>query len=335
MASSLVSRHDFPAHCVLNGARGGCLEWRSTVVVVPEMLARCPVSRTMYVVDLVGCQQLRCLRLYRTSVSATRFSAVSLPPLSAVSGSLTGDLNRLVFATANVGYAVGGANLPGRSTRQWTGPERGGPVTIGSGESILGLTVSAPSIYVVTARCSPSGKHLSELSGEPIDVASSCLDEHRRCLMLCETKVYDESSAPTSAAYENDVWISRDDHAGSTIFTSHDGGSRSFDTANSWPACRVAPSPPPRRRRSGPSAPTGMDESFFTRVTGERVSNIRSEQFSGTGAVLSIRSQRPRLPRVRRAGALDRITSGGRSVTVVGRLECSSPYSASSTFVCR
>ncbi len=299
-------------------------------LVVPEMLATVPGSRTMYVVDLVGCQQLRCLRLYRTSVSATRFSAVSLPPLSAVSGSLTGDLNRLVFATANVGYALVGANLPWTLYETVDGARTWRPVTIGSGESILGLTVSAPSIYVVTARCSPSGNtcrnYLVSRSTLQAHVWTSTTLPHAG-----ETKVYDGEFSPNVGAYENDVWISEMTHAGSTIFTSHDGGKSFFPiTANrlaSVSGCAITAA---SATSLWAECPTGMDESFFHSSDGGATwSNIRSEQFSGTGggtfdpvsanlAYLAYGEQ----------GPFDRITSGGRSVTVVGRLECSSPYSA-------
>lgn len=75
---------------------------------LPQLVARAPGSPVAYVVASFTCAHPLCLRLYRTTVSATHFSLVSLPPVRSSPGSPTGTLASLVFANTNVGYAVVG-----------------------------------------------------------------------------------------------------------------------------------------------------------------------------------------------------------------------------------
>lgn len=299
-------------------------------LVVPELLTRVPGSRTMYVVDLVGCQQLQCLRLYRTSVSATNFIAVSLPPLSEVAGILTGDLNRLVFATSNVGYALVGSSEPLTLYKTMDGARTWHRVTIASGRSIVGLSVSAPSIYTVTANCSSSGAKCGDyqLNRSTLNATkwtSSAIPHTPK------SQVFDGNFSPNVGAFANEVWISEITHAGSTIFKSHDQGKTFTPLAanklGSVSGCALTAA---SATSLWAACPTGMDVSFFHSSDGGATwSIIPSKQFSGTGggafdpvsaglAYLAYGEQ----------GPLDRINSAGRSVTVVGRMVCSSLYSS-------
>ena len=65
-----------------------------------------PQSTTIYVVASGSCLSASCLELLRTTVSAEHFTAVTFPPIGLESGSVTGTLSDLVFAIANVGFAV-------------------------------------------------------------------------------------------------------------------------------------------------------------------------------------------------------------------------------------
>lgn len=72
----------------------------------PLLLARVPLSSTIYVVASGQCMSASCLELLRTSVTAGRFTHATLPPIGPQSGSATGTLSDLAFASANVGFAV-------------------------------------------------------------------------------------------------------------------------------------------------------------------------------------------------------------------------------------
>jgi hypothetical protein len=217
----------------------------------------------MYVVDLVGCQQLECLHLYRTDVTATKFSVVALPRLSVVAGVLTGDLDRLIFATSDDGYALVGERYPMTLYKTIDGARSWRRVTTASGRSILGLSVSASSIYAVTANCSASGNRCgdfqlnrSTLKGETW--ASTAIPHVPRF------KVFDGNFSANVGAFGPDVWISEITPAGSTMFESHDQGKTfiplmdnelasvsgcaltAMSTTSLWASC-----------------PTGMEVSFF------------------------------------------------------------------------
>ncbi|HVA53928.1 MAG TPA: hypothetical protein VNF05_10505 [Acidimicrobiales bacterium] len=294
-------------------------------LVVPEILARVPGSRTVFMVDLAGCRQLRCLRLYRTSVSASTFSAVSLPPLSAVSGSLTGDLRRLVFATSMVGYALVGESLPARLYETGDGARTWRRVTIGPGESILGLTVSPSSIYVVTAHCSPSGdacrRYLVSRSTLRARAWTSTTLPHAGT-----SEVYDGEFDPNVGAYGNDLWVSEMTPAGSTIFASHDGGtSYSAIAANKLASVSGCALTAVSRTSLWAQCPTGMMASFFHSGNGGvSWSNVSLLPFAGTGggafdpvsATLAYLAYGVSQPFVRVGGS-------GHHVTTVEKLTCS------------
>lgn len=292
-------------------------------VVVPEMLAHVPGSRMMYVVDLVGCEDVKCLRLFRTSVSATTFSDVTLPPLSRVSGSLTG-LDRLVFATANVGYALVGAKFPWTLYETVDGARTWQRVKIASRKSIVGLTVSASSMYTVTALCSSIGDNCRDYQ-----VNRSTLNAEGWTSTAmphpATTQVGDGYFNPNVGAFGDDVWIDEITHAGSTIFTSHDGG-RTFVpiTANKLASVSGCAITAASARSLWAECPTGMMVSFFhSSDAGETWSNISQYEFAGTGggafdpvsttlAYLAYDQQQP----------FDRITNVGGKIINLGKLAC-------------
>ena len=293
-------------------------------VVVPELLAHVPGSRTMYLVDLVGCEDVSCLRLFRTSVSTTSFPAVTLPPLSRVSGSLTGDLDRLVFATANVGYALVGTSFPWTMYKTVDGARTWQRVKIASGKSIVGLTVSAPSIYTVTALCSSIGDNCRDYQ-----VNHSTLNAQGWTSTAMphpsKTQVGDGDFNPNVGAFGSNVWISEITHAGSTIFTSYDGGKTFAPIAAnklaSVSGCAIMAA---SARSLWAECPTGMMVSFFHSSDGGATwSNISRYEFAGTGGgwfdpvsttlgYLAYGQQQP----------FDRITNAGATITNLDKLAC-------------
>lgn len=298
-------------------------------VVVPEMLVQVPASRTMYLLDAAGCDQVRCLRLLRTTVSATQFSAVALPPLSSVRGESTGDLHRLVFATASDGYALVGQAYPWTLYKTVDGARTWWRVTIGADQTILGLAVSAQLIYTVTAHCSGVGVC------RDYQVNRSALSEEHWTSMtlphLGTTAVVSSDFNPDISAYGTNVWIDEMRPDGSTIFLSHDEGETyvssranklvsvsvcdltAFSTTSLWAQC-----------------PTGMLVSLLhSSNAGVTWTNTPQKPFAGTGggsfdpvsatlAYLAYGAQQP----------LVRFANGHNPVTVAKSVACASKYSS-------
>jgi hypothetical protein len=289
------------------------------------MLVRVPGSQTMYVVDLVKCQQVRCLHLYRTSVLARTYRAVSLPPLSAVAGTPTGDLIRLAFATANEGYALVGRYFSWRLYKTMNGARSWQRVSTPPGRSVVGLTVSASSVYLATANCSGTDNLCRDYQ-----LNRSTLLVHKWTSSTwphpARTNVTDGEFSPNVGAWGSYVWISEITHAGSTIFTSHDQG-RTFipirtNSLASVSGCAITAE---SVRSLWAECPTGMMVSFFHSSDGGVTwTNVPQRPFFGTGggtfdpvsssiAYLAYGATQP----------LVRIFDEGKRATTVGALNCS------------
>jgi hypothetical protein len=126
----------------------------------PLTLTRAGLSNVIYVVGSTKCSKILCLRMMRTSDNGSHFTKVSLPPIPPNPEYATGMLTDLVFANANVGYALlgGGDDAPGYNHSSvlyatFNGAKTWRKETIAKGDSIFAFEASTNEIYAVTAHC--------------------------------------------------------------------------------------------------------------------------------------------------------------------------------------
>jgi photosystem II stability/assembly factor-like uncharacterized protein len=143
----------------------------------PLTLTRAGMSNVIYVVGSTQCSQTLCLRLLRTTDDGTHFTPVSLPPIPPNPETSTGMLTNLVFANANVGYALLGGgygaegyNQPSVLYATFNGARTWHKETINRGDSIFAFEASAKEIYAVTAHC-----HATTLPCQDYQLARSTL----------------------------------------------------------------------------------------------------------------------------------------------------------------
>ncbi|MHB1906529.1 MAG: hypothetical protein ACYCRG_06465 [Acidimicrobiales bacterium] len=107
-----------------------------------------------YVLVAEGCPQVSCLVLDRFDPQRGRFTRVTRPPLTAVRDSPSGDLGRLVFASARLGVALVGPNGgPQAVYATRDGARRWRRVPLGAGERAIDVAAGGGALYVVTGHC--------------------------------------------------------------------------------------------------------------------------------------------------------------------------------------
>lgn len=143
----------------------------------PLSLTRAGLSNVIYVVGSTKCSKILCLRLLRTSDNGSHFTSVSLPPIPPNPVMATGMLTSLVFANANVGYALLGGgdddlgyNHPSVLYATFNGAKTWHKETIAKGDSIFAFEASMNEIYAVTAHC-----HGTTLPCQDYELARSTL----------------------------------------------------------------------------------------------------------------------------------------------------------------
>ena len=290
----------------------------------PQSLVRVNGSKTMYVLDSVGCAKVLCLRLYRTSVNATSFTRVTVPPIGRVRSTPTGNLDRLLFPTVNVGFALVGEDDPRTLYGTEDGAKSWHKVSVGSGVSILGLTATKSSIIAVTAHCSKVGRRCHDYR-----VARSPLNPVKWTnTVLPHGKTIDGylEFDPNVAAYDGRVWLSEQPPGNGTIYYSSNGGVSFHEFAkaalSSVAGCALTATSP---TNLWAECPTGMQVSFsHSDDAGKTWRPIPQQQFFGTGggyfdpvnsdvAYLAYGATQP----------LVRITEAGQKATTIGTLTCS------------
>jgi hypothetical protein len=121
---------------------------------LPQLVARVPGTPIIYVVGSVTCPQALCLRLYRTTVVATEFSSVALPPTGPAAGRTTGALSDLVFATANVGYALVGSGSSTKLYATFDGARTWHRRSVTVPGIVESMVATTRKIYLEVASCS-------------------------------------------------------------------------------------------------------------------------------------------------------------------------------------
>lgn len=282
-------------------------------------------SNVVYVLATTGCAQPSCLRLIRTTVSATSFTSANLPPIGALRGQLAGTLDSIQFANVHDGYAIVGETGPTSLYVTLDGARTWRKVIIEKGARTLGLTTTANGLYAITGICSSSGVschgyRIARSSLRATSWSSSLMPIGRSP----KTGLWGFPYVP--AAYANEVWISEQPPGAAVIFYSRNGG-RTFrklttPKLGSVNACGLIPE---SAIALWAVCPTGMQESFFfSSDAGSSWTQVPQQQFMGTGggyfdpvsttlAYLDYGATRPLL----------RISTSGPVATKVGVLSCS------------
>ena len=125
----------------------------ASATLQPLMIVRGGSSDALYVLGNMGCVTASCLRLVRTTDALSSYTAVTLPPVTAVRDTPSGSLGQVVFATALDGYALD--EVKGETTLYVTrdGARSWRRQTITSGTVIGGITTTSKSVYVIAIRC--------------------------------------------------------------------------------------------------------------------------------------------------------------------------------------
>ena len=297
----------------------------SRLALSPLEISQVASSNVVYVLATTGCAQPSCLRLIRTTVSATSFTPANLPPIRAVRGQLAGTLDSIQFANVHDGYAIVGETGPTslyvtlNDARTWR------KVIIEKGARVLGLTTTATGLYAITGICSSSGVscHGYRIARSSLS-ATSWSSSPMPIGRSSRTGLWGFPYVP--AAYGNEVWISEQPPGAAVIFYSRDGG-RTFrklttPKLGSVNACGLIPE---SSNALWAVCPTGMQESFFfSSDAGSSWTQVPQQQFFGTGggyfdpvsttlAYLDYGATRP----------LFRISTSDPVATKIGVLSCS------------
>jgi hypothetical protein len=306
----------------------------ASMVAHPQALVRVKGSTTMYVLDSVGCAKVTCLELYRTSVAASTFKRVSLPPIKAFDNLSTGNFERFLFPTVHDGFALVGEYDPETLYATTNGATTWHKVTMGAGVSILGLNATKSSIVAVTAHCSRVGRHCHDYQ-----LARSTLKAAKWSdTTLPRGKTIDGyfEFNPNVAAYGSRLWLSEQPPGNGTIYFSSNGGVSFHELANanlsSVAGCALTAT---SSTNLWAECPTGMMVAFaHSSDAGAMWRSVLNNRFSGTGggyfdpvsnglAYIAYGATRPFV----------RVTDDGAKATTVGTLACSKVNSSINALV--
>ncbi len=297
----------------------------SSFAAQPLLFATVPHTSTVYVAATGQCLNASCLELFRTTTSAGGFTRETLPPVAPASGSVTGTMSRLVFASADTGFAVldvaGSPRLYATSdgARSW---HRWKLSTPGVVESVA---VTPRELYLEVADCAVTVPYCDNFRV----VRSPLTSAHWTSTPIPTSASSAEGSffGPI-AAVGNDVWVTE---TGSRAFVARslDEGHHftliaapqllsvtgcaltAFSATQLWAQC-----------------PTGLQEAFwFTDHVAKSWTYVDTPRpVSGTGGGLfdPVSASLAYLAGGASFNSLLRITDAARHVTVAGRLVCPS-----------
>jgi photosystem II stability/assembly factor-like uncharacterized protein len=292
----------------------------------PWTIVRAGTSDTMYLEAFSICDHTYCPTLLRTEDGGRHFTKVTMPPVSAASGSPVGSLRELVFANAEDGYAIEGQSSDTLAYTTFDGGRNWHKESVlaGPGRTILDFAATSSYFYAVTA-ASPTSKigtlHAFEFARSPVASLSWSSTPLARA----------DPYGVGMAAFGSTIWLSEEAVIGGEphLAISSDGGR----TWNSTDAPRLVST-----NGCGLSAtslttlwaecPTGMMEGLLYSADGGRSwRGVPAGERSGTagGAFDPVSSSLAYVDRGSTAGTgiLDRLTDGSRSVEAVGRLAAS------------
>jgi photosystem II stability/assembly factor-like uncharacterized protein len=297
---------------------------------IPLMVVRVNDSSTVYVVTTSNEFEAKkpaacgsgCFLLRQSTDDGALFRYKSLPRIHYESDSLTGNLDQLVFATADDGYALMGVGAPTSLYVTLDGAGSWRREVIARNTTILGFTATTRELYAVIANCSKS------LACTHYQLARSTLTA--RTWSFVPLPEWPTDVGVGMGAYGSTVWLTQQSTQTVWLLTSHDQGTtftrKSAPEIGSVYACRMTAT---SSMTLWADCPTGMAVSFlFSGDGGTTWNRVPDRQFSGTGGGFFD-------PVSRSLAYLDfgpadspgsknlyRITNDGLSVKAVGKLPC-------------
>jgi photosystem II stability/assembly factor-like uncharacterized protein len=297
---------------------------------VPLMVVRANQSATVYVVSTDNEFQAKrpsacgtgCYLMRRTTDGGAHFSYLSLPPIHYEADSLTGNLDQLVFANSDDGYALMGVGTPTTLYVTLNGAGSWHREVIASGTMILGFTATSHELYAVVAHCSKSSvcSHY--------EIARSALTA--QAWTVSPLSKWPRDVGVGMGAFGSTVWLTQQSTQTVWLLTSHDGGTtftrKSAPGIGSVYACRMTATSP---TTLWADCPTGMAVSFlYSGDSGTTWNRVPDGQFAGTGggffdpvsnALAYLDFGPADSPGTRN---LYRITDEGLDLKAVGKLPC-------------
>ncbi len=277
----------------------------------------------MYVVATFTCARPLCLESYRTTVSATSYAPVALPPISPLSSSTTGTLSKLVFATASVGYAIVGTGRSSTLYATFDGARTWHRRVVSVPGVIESVAVTTTRIYLEVANCAVTVPYCQNFR-----FASSPLSADHwasRQIPVSRTSAEGSFFGPV-AARGTDVWVTE---TGSRAFVVHSRNSGRNFTLTASPqllsvtGCALTVASP---TTVWAQCSTGMLKGFwFTSDTAHSWTYVATPKpVSGTGGGFfdPVSGNLAFLARGGPTNELERVSNHARTVTSVGHLAC-------------
>ncbi len=298
--------------------------------ISPLLVARVPNSSTIFVVGSPTCSRPLCLGLYRTSVTATGFAQVALPPVTSSSGSLTGTLEHLVFANARIGFAVMGSSRATTLYATFDGARTWHRRDVTVSGVIESVAATPSALYLEVANCAVTVPYCQNFR-----VARSNLSAvHWTSTPIPQSRTSAEGSffGPL-AALGLDVWVTE---TGSRAYVaqSRDSG-RTFKLTASPELLSVAGCGLTATSSTTlwAQCPTGMMEGFWFSGSDGRSWTYLSLRVAGTAGSYfdPVSPSLAFLTRGEPSNVLVRITNSAHTITTVGSLGC--PNLLALTFV--
>jgi uncharacterized membrane protein len=266
------------------GAPAGASSTATSVTL--DLVARAGSSDVVYVV--ATCGQNDCLRMYRSNIQGSSFTAVTLPQKVVWGEASTRMLNSVTFATPEDGYALVGPYDHSAVYVTTNGAQSWHQVT-SLDDVVGGMHVATNEIFAMTAQCSiaTSNCHNYRVWRSTFTANKwTALPE----LWKAGTNGRDYSYPPDVAAFGADVWeLEAANNGANYLWTSTDrGGTFSRVTMKSSELVSVSGCSltPMSTRTLWAECPTGMQVSFWHSTDGGTQWSAVGDpayQFMGTG----------------------------------------------------
>jgi hypothetical protein len=299
----------------------------------PRMLVRVGSSPLVFVLGYATCTHKQCLELLRTDNNGTSFTNVSAPPVVDIKYSIAGTLDQLVFANAQDGYALVGANggegvndgtelyATFNGARTWTREP------LPAGDNLSRVAVSSDTLYGVTMHCATPSNGNERCTNYLLVHSSLAVTKWSSAALPNGDAFPSGGYVGNVAAFGSNVWLT-EGAKWSLLVSSRNHGTLFTTFTPTFPAlASIARCDLTAVSNSSlwASCPTGMQVSFaYTSDAGAKWTDVPTKQFSGTGGGYfdPVSSSLAYLdyggPR-----SLYRVNDSGRVMTKVETLQCS------------
>ena len=294
----------------------------------PRMLVRVGSSDVIYVLGYVPCAKSQCLRLFRTEDNGARFVEGRPPPTKSIKYSLVGSLDELVFANAEVGYALEGGDgvdnavslyATFNGARSWT------KVSTPAGQ-LSRVAASTNAVYVVVMHCAKQSDGNVDCTNYRL-IHSSLSAKHWTVSPLPHGN-FPSGFLGNVTAFGSKVWLSEGAKWSLLVSSRNHGTSFSTYTPTFPALASVAGCDLTATSTTGlwSACPTGMEESFaYSSDAGMKWNEVPTHQFMGTGGGYfdPVSSSVAYLDYGGGSNALFRIGNAGHVMTAAGTVKCS------------